>query len=297
METPSTIADYGIGLHETCDPNQGVPWVLAHLSSSAIIRTCPLHPGLLSTRNAFHRLMVAPGEGGRLSIGISRPDRITRGTVATEERSHPSHARFVYRSPSIVNSARASWKMEMIQAVLEEQSPYSREALEEAGFRRLAWLIQMELDIARYQSAVLDSSAPLNWRRYEDQERSKWIAWLDATYAETCDCPELNGMRSTDQALAGYLAMAGGQCNRSAAPQWWSASFADCDSSAREVSKEIDTAFMLSDLGNRVWELSYMGVIPKHRGRGMASVTLDRSIAQAKSLGAERVVLAVDTSQ
>jgi ribosomal protein S18 acetylase RimI-like enzyme len=117
---------------------------------------------------------------------------------------------------------------------------------------------------------------------------------MDATYEQTADCPELNGLRTTSKTLEGYLASAGTAKVGNPAPEWWGGFEAEPGSGVSGGRPKIAAAFMLGDSGGRFWELSYMGVAPSHRGRRLGNETLYRALTRAQELNARRLTLAVD---
>ncbi len=104
------------------------------------------------------------------------------------------------------------WSVELVQVLLESDAPYSRSALKRGGFQKISNLIQMQLDqpfpslVEANEPEVCLGDEPLQWRQYQEADRTLWLDWLDQTYKETKDCPELNGIRSTQSSMDGYLA-------------------------------------------------------------------------------------------
>jgi len=209
---------------------------------------------------------------------------------------------------SLIKVARR-WGVELVQAVIEDDSPFSRESLHAAGLRKLSSLYQMTADFpfddwdATDDLELIDGlidhpesvGIRLVWRRYSPSDQAEWIDWMDATYEQTADCPELNGLRATKSTLEGYLAGSGLNQGGLDRIQWWAAfDGPDRSNDLRGIDSKIVTAFMLNDLGGNAWELSYMGVVPEHRGRGLGDATLHRALQQARKLDANRITLAVD---
>ncbi|MDZ4849807.1 MAG: GNAT family N-acetyltransferase [Pirellulaceae bacterium] len=201
------------------------------------------------------------------------------------------------------------WKVELVQTVIELDSPYSVKALRLAGFRKLATLYQMSVELTNTE--ILNNAAfpylknrsqessyslqPFEWRQYNPSDFKLWIEWLDRTYEETADCPELNGVRATAESFAGYLASSGIQSSGNDTPHWWAAiETTGSQSEYSQCESRIAAAFMLGSSGAGNWELSYMGVVPKYRGRGLATETLRRALHLAQRQDAKQLWLAVD---
>ncbi len=200
------------------------------------------------------------------------------------------------------------WGVEMVQAVIDDDSPFATDALNKAGLTKLSTLHQMAIDLpvsnvlrakASKASAwgndrVSSAGVPLRWERYSSVDESVWIDWMDATYEQTADCPELNGLRTTAKTLEGYLASSGTKYACLNNPEWWGVFDGEGSSTEQGGRNKIISAFMLSDSGGGFWELSYMGVAPAYRGRGLGNETLCRALFQAQELRARRLTLAVD---
>jgi ribosomal protein S18 acetylase RimI-like enzyme len=200
-----------------------------------------------------------------------------------------------------------SWSVELVQILFESDAPFSRFAVQKAGFYKVANLIQMQVDLPI--SCLTDSPTSrfshresMDWKRYDEKDRSLWIEWLDQTFSETKDCPELNGLRSTESSLEGYLAASRlparvGQTSGvgpsqephdEPAPNWWGG-FLNVDGKNSLVA-----GYLLNPTAWGVWELTYMGVIPSARGRKLGQEVLHRAVETAQKLNAHRLWLAVD---
>lgn len=195
----------------------------------------------------------------------------------------------------LVNRARG-WGVEILQAVIEDDSPFPTHSLLGAGLSKLSTLFQMAVDFPptglRRDPMHSGVHVSLEWKRYSPADNEAWIDWMDATYVRTADCPELNGLRTTASTLEGYLASSGTSKVGATSPEWWAAF--EKEPSIAGIRPPIISAFMLSDTGGRFWELSYMGVVPGHRGRGLGHTTLLRAMTRAQELNAKRLTLAVD---
>jgi ribosomal protein S18 acetylase RimI-like enzyme len=200
------------------------------------------------------------------------------------------------------------WKVELVQAILEIQAPYPRLALLESGMQKLTNLFQMclepvrEAQLPKQEKLSGEAVAGGSWTSFRSVDRTRWIAWLERTYQQSADCPELNGVRSAEATLEGYLATSrypeATPSERSiaqpigAAPDErpaWQALIVDPN-----APEEIAAGFLLAQTADRVWELAYMGVDPRYRGRGFGKKLLQRAIATVAAQGGQRLWLAVD---
>ncbi len=224
------------------------------------------------------------------------------------------------------------WSVELVQVLLESDAPYSRSALKMGGFNKISNLIQMQLDqpfpflVEANEPEFRLGDEPLQWRRYQEADRMLWLDWLDQTYRETRDCPELNGIRSTQSSMDGYLAasrlpgtlkaenepmepkiaqeaqakpatkgmdqrgeLEGAENSISRElPHWWGG-FVEVDRKPALVA-----AYLLSPTVPGVYELTYMGVAPAARQKKLGQSLLRRAIKNVQQLGGDRLWLAVD---
>lgn len=121
---------------------------------------------------------------------------------------------------------------------------------------------------------------PLNWLPASDVPRDKWVQLLAHTFIETLDCPSLNGLRSPDDVLEGFL---DGQA-LNAQEGWWALSH----------QEQLIGCVLVSALPSGASELIYMGLAPTSRGRGYGKLLLEQAIVAARRFGGSMFMAAVD---
>jgi len=206
--------------------------------------------------------------------------------------------------------------------------------LQASGMQRLTLLHHLVLDLntinCKHADEFLNKHMfnSLQWNRFRRKDFEHWIAWLNGTYVDTLDCPELDGVRSTAMTLEGYWSMANvpqqnsllwdsTACNKnegrdecsnglqSAARlkelniEWWGlpAMAVRKKSSAGDKNHSdgaIAAGFLLSQTSYEHWELTYMGVHEDFRGGGLGKLCLARAIQRCADLGGISISLAVD---
>jgi len=100
------------------------------------------------------------------------------------------------------------------------------------------------------------------------------------TYVGSLDCPALNGVRASDDVLAGYR-----EQGTLVSSCWYFIQQQDSDIGALILSKHVES---------ESWELVYMGLVPEARGAGFGQQIIEFAMWQAGRGGAKRLVLAVD---
>ena len=120
------------------------------------------------------------------------------------------------------------------------------------------------------------------WSALTSETEADFRAVLEATYRESLDMPELDGVRSLDDVMASHRAS--GRFD----PAHWSVGHLDGEPEAAAV-------LLLTEVPERpVWEVTYLGLTPPARGRGLGRAALLHATEQAHQAGVERIELAVD---
>ncbi len=105
--------------------------------------------------------------------------------------------------------------------------------------------------------------------------------FIEATFIDTLDCPAMNGRRSRGEVLEGFL---DGRQLRQTAP-WWE---------VLEVDGRVAGCLLLQQHSSELVELVYMGLLPCARGQGLGKGLVQRAISNARQLGSQTLVVAVD---
>lgn len=139
----------------------------------------------------------------------------------------------------------------------------------------LLYLISPEGEISNEPSATR-----LEFEPYDTTNHDRLSRVLEATYEDTLDCPGLQGVRNTEDILAGY---------RSAGafdPQRWLI--------VRNNRRDVGCVLLADHPRHNNMELLYLGLIPAARGRGLGKQLVRHAQRIAQLDGRRRLVLAVD---
>jgi mycothiol synthase len=164
----------------------------------------------------------------------------------------------------------------LIQALLPPADADHAGPLCAAGFRYVT-----ELQLLQHDLEGL-AAPPAGLRLVPSTEcRAELFAEvLVRTYRDSLDCPELNGVRSVAEILAGHRA-----AGKDRPDLWWLA----C------AGQEPVGILLLTELAHGFdWDLSYLGVVPEARGRGLGRALARHALAVARAWGAQHLLLAVD---
>jgi ribosomal protein S18 acetylase RimI-like enzyme len=188
---------------------------------------------------------------------------------------------------------------QIIQAVLDESAgPCGAVDLARGGMPHVTELIYLERDTAiplaadgpggRGASSGGDvPSTPrtevpqVEWVSYDGVSEEEFRAVLQATYSDSLDLPELEGVRSLDDILVGHRATG------RFVPERWQLGRVIGEPAAAVL-------LLLSEVPDRdVWEVTYLGLTPEARGRGLGRAAIARALEMARP-HAPRIELAVD---
>ena len=192
----------------------------------------------------------------------------------------------------------------------EQAGPSSSRWYSGLGFDQIAMLDYLSGNTAdRYKDADprQNEANPLNfcpipWDQSSDLD--SFAKLVESTYIDTLDCPGLAEYRTAAETLRGY------QTVPAFAPTLWfrvrdsedpSASPIGClilakhgDPPQNQNHGDQSAPDQANPSGEPVFEIVYMGIVPKARGRGYGKHLVDRTFAAVTDAGGTRVILGVD---
>ena len=232
-----------------------------------------LHSGEIDPRGLF----VLRGKGGLLGVIACEPVAGAAGIlwppIVVDRRDDLEDLLVQHACEWLRDNGARLGQCLLPPADLHLGSPLLRN-----GFSRIAGLSYLCHD--RLSSIPRGSrTPPLRFEPYDRASPEVFHETLAWTYSETLDCPEVNGVRTVEEVVAGY------QVQDFATGRWWLA-WAD----ERPVGVLIATA----ESGGESWDVGYMGIVPTARHRGLGRAMLHKVLLDARSAGAQRVTLCVD---
>lgn len=169
--------------------------------------------------------------------------------------------------------------MRLFQMLVPPGCPEDQRLLTAAGFEFMAELIYLERP-ATLPCRAAPEPQDVRWITYSGKTHDLFARTLEATYANSLDCPRLHGLRDVEDIIAGHKDAGVFK------PEHWF---------VVAVGDEPVGCLLLARVKTRsAMELVYMGLKPEARGRGLASAMLRRTIQVALSDRAAYVTLAVD---
>lgn len=148
--------------------------------------------------------------------------------------------------------------------------------LERHGFRHVTHVSYMRCPVPPGGPAELISPFVL-------QPFTADPAWftelLTATYEGSLDCPELSGTRTPTELLDGFR-------GHGSTGEWWYR--------VEAAGTPVGVVIWELPAGSEVMELSYLGLVPAARGRGLGAALVRESFRFARGHGAHTLLLTVD---
>lgn len=176
-----------------------------------------------------------------------------------------------------------SYEVHFVQAMLAPGEDNLAPSLLRAGFAHLSALLTLAhpLYLADDLSQDRELDPPLIWRRFVDSDAEVFQRTLLETYEGTLDFPELNGLRDVSEIMQAHEKH--GRCD----PDYW---FLVC----REGRPQGVVLLIEMPEWNE-WELSYIGVVPAERGKGIGRAMVQETIRIARRLATSQLTVSVDS--
>ncbi len=169
--------------------------------------------------------------------------------------------------------------VKLCQALLLPEETVQGRSLLRNGFSCITTLLMLSLSVNRL-STIQESSEQLTFEAFDAQNRQTFEQTLLRTYEQTQDCPELNGVRSIDEILAGHQGQGEWDARR-----WWLA-FLD--------GEAVGVLLVGAPPDAAAWEMVYLGVIPEARGQRLGRQLVTKALREARSAGASQMLVSVD---
>jgi len=170
-------------------------------------------------------------------------------------------------------------RIKILESLVETDAVDAARSLEDAGFQYLTRLVYLSRRIPGQQVKVKVAS-DLEWHSYTPEREEIFCRALEATYAQSLDCPELTGLRTSAEVLDGHR-----KSGLFDPAFWWM------------VTRDNQPAGVLLLCGVCGWsafEIVYVGVAQPVRGTGVANALVERAIDAVRQVNAVSLTLAVD---
>ncbi len=237
-------------------------------------------------------LAESRADPSRLSgLLIALADRV-QGAVLV--RSLSGRAAFIW-PPRLAGDASETVADQLLAGALEwcEQNavrlaqalPASAAAIDHARFVRAGFDHPTELLYLVSTDVGFPRTPPddrLQFELYSASNHARLASIIAETYIGSLDCPALDGMRDIEDVIAGYRAT--GIFD----PARWLL--------VRQSGEDVGCLLLTEDVEHSHWELMYMGVLPRHRGRRLGLAIVRHAQLLVHRANQKRLVLSVDAN-
>jgi mycothiol synthase len=174
----------------------------------------------------------------------------------------------------------ATQNVRIVQALVETDAQPEAELLRQGGYSHAADLLYLVSPADEFPTAP--PCCVLQFEAHSAANHQRLAHVVDATYQQTLDCPQLNGIRAVEDVLAGYRAT--GRFD----PSLWLI--------VRHQETDIGCLLLADHPELGAGELVYMGVVPSARGHGWGMDIARHAQWLARQAGRARLALAVDAN-
>lgn len=167
----------------------------------------------------------------------------------------------------------------LAQSLLDSSDEPFANDLQALGFLHLADLKYLMMTVPRRAAQPPIATLRLASPPADDELFARLIV---ESYKDTLDCPALEGRRDVQDVLAGYRTIG------SHDPELWFIVY--------DGDQPVGVLLLAPYPASQQWELVYLGVVPRYRGRSLGRQILSEVRHRAAQAGIEHVVLAVDAA-
>jgi ribosomal protein S18 acetylase RimI-like enzyme len=225
-------------------------------------------------------ILVARKHGRLVAAMLCQPLAGASGLVWPVQHSSPAGEEELERQ--LIEEARTWLKKQgakMVQCLLAESEASAAPTLLRNGFRHITrlWYMRHDFDVPAEDNQGLEA---LQLEPYSRCKRQDFERCLLATYENTLDCPEITGVRTGSDVIAGHRAQ-----GRHDPDRWWLA-YAD--------RKPVGVLLLTEIPEGPGWDLSYLGLVAEARGGGIGRRLVEHAIGASRAGGASCLTLSVD---
>lgn len=165
----------------------------------------------------------------------------------------------------------------LAQALLAPRDVSLAAPLERNGFTHVTGLWYLRHPLRPRTEIGGDS---LTYQTYDQCDAAIFHRTLLETYTDTLDCPELGGVRTLEEVIAGHRGQGSFDPGR-----WWL---------AWQERRPVGVLLLTELPEAEGLDLSYLGIVPAARRRGIGTTLTEKALREAELRGAMQLTLAVD---
>jgi ribosomal protein S18 acetylase RimI-like enzyme len=167
----------------------------------------------------------------------------------------------------------------LAQTILAAHESEAGIPLRRNGFDGVTQLTYLRHDLKPLPPLPL-SRLRLRFCNYQHADTLQFHDTLLGTYEESLDCPEVNGVRTIEEIIAGHKAQ-----GRHDPSQWYL---------ALEGTRPLGVVLTAHFPDLHAWDVSYVGVVRNARRRGVGRALMYKALDEARAAHALQLTLTVD---
>jgi mycothiol synthase len=167
----------------------------------------------------------------------------------------------------------------LVQSLLTGEESALGVSLERNGFRHITQLWYMRHDF-EFAPRLFQAPDALSCVSYASCDADIFRQTLLRTYESTLDCPEVNGVRTIEEVIAGHQSQ-----GRHDPENWWL---------VLHDGKPVGVLLVSEMQDSSSWDLLYLGIVSEARGRGYGKELTRKALWEARAAGAPQLTLSVD---
>lgn len=255
-----------------------------------LLRHCS--PESLPARLRAARKMLADRELDPDGLLVLRQDATIVAAAAATVL--PGRSGIVWPAQALDGPQQQSWEDELTQAqlqwlaasgaclaqaLLHPDEAYLGAPLLRNGFRHVTALWYLRHD-REFRVQLLKPPERLRFTTYEDSDPALFHATLERTFEQSLDCPEVTGLRSTEDVVAGFRGQGAFH------PGGWQLAF--------RRGEPIGVLLLNGAASSETWEICYIGVVPEARRHGYGREIVLQALLEARAANVGEIFLTVD---
>lgn len=217
------------------------------------------------------------------SLFVSSPGGTAFVFTSSVERyaiQYPDIVELSHEMIQQVSLLAISYGVKLLQALTIPIDQFRKSMLANSGYTYLTDLVYFGRTLST-PAFVFEKPHHYQWLTYSEENDGLFKEVLSRTYLDSQDCPELENLRTIDDVVLSHKAS--GVFN----PQGWKILL-------DESQNPLGVVIMSQLRHCNTLELTYMGVVPQARGKGVARILLSALCSHAQTNGNEAITLAVD---
>jgi ribosomal protein S18 acetylase RimI-like enzyme len=187
-----------------------------------------------------------------------------------------THENVAHQLAQTLFSRLTAANCQIAQSISRDQDATRNARLRKWGFQPPIHLLYL----VSTQHRELETTTDLEFEPFAETHQPRLANMIARTYVDSKDAPQLNGIRSMEDVIAGYR-----QTGTYDPTSWFL---------VRHENQDVGCLLLADHPGSGHLELIYMGIVPEARGRGWGARVIEFALCHAPRCDRRHLILAVD---